>query len=114
LTTKKNMVSLTEQAAKKVLSHLEKRGQGYGITIGVKTTGCSGMAYKLEYVDSPPVTRDWMSYDSYGVKIWVNGRDLPYLNGLTMDWKKQGLNEGFDFVNPNEKDRCGCGESFRV
>lgn len=108
------MVSLTERAAKKVLTHIEKRGKGQGITIGVKTTGCSGMAYKLEYVDHPPVTRDWIGYSSYGVKIWVNGKDLPYLNGLTMDWKKQGLNEGFDFVNPNEKDRCGCGESFRV
>ncbi len=108
------MVSLTERAAKKVLTHIEKRGKGQGITIGVKTTGCSGMAYKLEYVDHAPVTRDWMQYTSHGVKIWVNGKDLPYLNGLTMDWKRQGLNEGFDFSNPNEKDRCGCGESFRI
>lgn len=108
------MVSLTERAAKKVLTHIEKRGKGQGITIGVKTTGCSGMAYKLEYVDHAPVTRDWMQYTSHGVKIWVNGKDLPYLNGLTMDWKRQGLNEGFDFANPNEKDRCGCGESFRI
>lgn len=55
-----------------------------------------------------------MKYDSHGVTIWVNGKDLPYLEGLTMDWKREGLNEGFDFVNPNEKDRCGCGESFRI
>ncbi len=108
------MVSLTEKAAKKVLTHLEKRGKGHGITIGVRTTGCSGLAYKLEYIDVPPVTRDWMKYDSHGVTIWVNGKDLPYLEGLTMDWKREGLNEGFDFVNPNEKDRCGCGESFRI
>jgi len=108
------MITLTELAAKKVLTHLEQRGQGVGITIGVRTTGCSGLAYKLEYVDAPPVTRDWMTYDSYGVKIYVNGRDLPYVNGLIMDYKRQGLNEGFEFVNPNERDRCGCGESFRV
>ncbi len=108
------MVSLTERAAKKVLTHLEKRGKGKGITIGVRTTGCSGLAYKLEYVDVPPITRDWMTYNSNGVTIWVNGKDLPYLDGLTMDWKREGLNEGFDFINPKERDRCGCGESFRV
>jgi iron-sulfur cluster assembly protein len=82
--------------------------------IGIKTTGCSGLAYKLEYVYNHPVTRDYMTYDSNGIKIWVNGRDLPYIDGMTMDWKRQGLNEGFDFVNGKEKDRCGCGESFRV
>jgi iron-sulfur cluster assembly protein len=108
------MIQLTEKAAKKVQQHLTKRGQGVGIMIGVRTTGCSGLAYKLEYVDVPPVTRDWMTYDSQGVKIYVNGRDLPYVNGLTMDYRRQGLNEGFEFVNPNERDRCGCGESFRV
>lgn len=108
------MVTLTEIAAKKVKTHIDKRGKGQGIMIGVKTTGCSGLAYKLEYVDSPPVTRDWMTYDSHGVRVWVNGKDLPYVNGLTMDYKRQGLNEGFEFINPNEKDRCGCGESFRI
>ena len=108
------MIQLTELAARKVKSHLEKRGKGIGVTIGVRTTGCSGLAYKLEYVDTPPLTRDWMSYDSHGIKIYVNGRDLPYVNGLTMDYKRQGLNEGFEFINPNEKDRCGCGESFRI
>jgi iron-sulfur cluster assembly protein len=108
------MIELTELAAKKVKQHLAKRGQGEGIMIGVRTTGCSGLAYKLEYVDVAPVTRDWMTYDSNGVKIYVNGKDLPYVNGLTMDYKRQGLNEGFEFINPNERDRCGCGESFRV
>lgn len=108
------MIQLTEIAAKKVKTQIEKRGKGQGIMLGVKTTGCSGLAYKLEYIDSPPLTRDWMTYDSYGIKIWVNGKDLPYLNGITMDYKRQGLNEGFEFINPNEKDRCGCGESFRV
>jgi len=108
------MIQLTEIAAKKVQQQLSKRGRGLGIMIGVRTTGCSGLAYKLEYVDNPPVTRDYMTYDSNGIKIWVNGRDLPYIDGMTMDWKRQGLNEGFDFVNGKEKDRCGCGESFRV
>lgn len=108
------MIHLTELAARKVLQNIAKRGQGLGITIGVKPTGCSGFAYKLEYIDNPPVTRDWHRCESNGVSIWVNGRDLPYIEGLTMEWKKQGLNEGFDFINNKEKDRCGCGESFRV
>ena len=108
------MIQITETAAKKVQQQLSKRGKGLGIMIGIRTTGCSGLAYKLEYVDNPPVTRDYMTYDSNGIKIWVNGRDLPYIDGMTMDWKRQGLNEGFDFINDKEKDRCGCGESFRV
>lgn len=108
------MITLTELAAKKVLNHLDKRSKGVGIMIGVRTTGCSGLAYKLECVDVPPATRDWMTYDSHGVKIYVNGRDLPYVNGLTMDYRRQGLNEGFEFINPNERDRCGCGSSFRI
>ena len=108
------MITLTETAAKRVLKHIEKRGQGAGISIGVRTTGCSGLAYKLEYVDNPPATRDWMTYDSHGVKIWVNGKDLPYVDGMIMDFKRQGLNEGFEFINPREKDRCGCSESFRI
>jgi iron-sulfur cluster assembly protein len=108
------MIELTEVAAKKVIKQIEKRGTGVGIMIGVRTTGCSGLAYKLEYVDQAPVTRDWMGYTSHGVKIYVNGKDLPYVDGLTMDYRRQGLNEGFEFINPKERDRCGCGESFRV
>lgn len=108
------MIQLTEIAAKKVLKHIEKRGKGVGITVGVRTTGCSGLAYKLEYVDAPPITRDWMQYTSHGVSVYVNGKDLPYVSGLVMDYKRQGLNEGFEFINPNETARCGCGESFKV
>lgn len=108
------MISLTERAAEKVRSNLQKRGKGLGIRIGVKTTGCSGLAYVLEYVDTPPITRDQFVYDHYGVKIYVDGKSHVYLDGLVMDWAKQGLNEGFEFINPQEKDRCGCGESFRV
>lgn len=108
------MIYLTELAARKVKSHLEKRGRGLGITIGVRTTGCSGLAYKLEYIDSLPDTGEYMSFNSEGVMILVSQKDLPYVTGLTMDFKRQGLNEGFEFINPNEKDRCGCGESFQV
>jgi iron-sulfur cluster assembly protein len=80
----------------------------------VRTTGCSGLAYFLEYVDIEPSKQDFVLYESNGVKIWVDPKSLPYVSGMEMDWIKQGLNEGFDFVNPNERDRCGCGESFRV
>jgi iron-sulfur cluster assembly protein len=108
------MITLTELAAQKVQQKLQQRGQGVGITVGVRTTGCSGLAYKLEYIDSPPITQDWFKYESHGVSVWVNGQDTPYINGLTMDYKRQGLNEGFEFINPNETARCGCGESFRI
>lgn len=108
------MITLTEVAAKKVLKHIEKRGKGIGIMVGVRTTGCSGLAYKLEYIDTPFATQDWMIYESNGITVWVNSKDTPYINGLTMDYKRQGLNEGFEFINPNETARCGCGESFKV
>ena len=108
------MISMTERAAKKVAQVIEKRGKGLGIRIGVKTTGCSGLAYVLEYVDSVPVTRDQFVYESHGVKVWVDGRSSPYVNGVEVDYVRTGLNEGFEFNNPNERDRCGCGESFRV
>jgi iron-sulfur cluster assembly protein len=108
------MITLTELAADKIRQQLEKRGHGLGIRIGVKTTGCSGLAYVLEFVDTAPVTRDQFVYEDHGVKVWVDGRSMPYVNGVTMDWQKQGLNEGFEFINPNESGRCGCGESFRV
>jgi len=106
------MISLTPLAADKVKSHLKHRGKGYGIKIGVKTTGCSGLAYTLEYVDDP--MQEDLSFVSEGVHIFVDPKAMPYLEGLTMDWTKKGLNEGFDFINPNERDRCGCGESFRI
>lgn len=107
-------ILLTQLAAKKVQTQLSKRGKGLGIMIGIRTTGCSGLAYKLEYVDILPHDSDFITYDSNGVSVFVNKKDLPYVDGLTMDYKRQGLNEGFEFTNPNERDRCGCGESFRV
>lgn len=108
------MITLTELAAQKVQQKIQQRGQGIGISVGVKTTGCSGLAYVLEYIDNPPITRDWMQYSSHGVTVWVNGKDTVYLSATVIDWKRQGLNEGFEFVNPNETARCGCGESFRI
>ena len=106
------MISLTENAAERVKANLEKRGKGLGIRVGVKTTGCSGLAYVLEYVDKI-VSGDHI-YEQHGVHIYVDGKSLVYLEGLEMDWVTQGLNEGFEFRNPNEKNRCGCGESFNV
>jgi len=108
------MITLSELAAKKIKQNLDKRGKGIGIRIGVKTTGCSGLAYVLEYVDHAPVTRDQFVYESHGVTVWIDGKSAVYINGLEMDWVRNGLNEGFDFTNPNERDRCGCGESFRI
>lgn len=108
------MINLTEQAADKIKESIEKRGKGLGIKVGVKTTGCSGMAYTLEYVDTLPLTKDHFCYEHHGAKVWTDGKSLVYLNGLTMDWTKKGLNEGFEFINPNESARCGCGESFSI
>lgn len=106
------MISLTELAAEKVKTHLKARGKGYGIKVGVKTTGCSGLSYTLEYVDDPKDQE--LSFVSHNVHVFADHKAMVYLNGLELDWMKKGLNEGFEFKNPNETDRCGCGESFRV
>ena len=106
------MISLTEKAAQKVKSHIERRGKGQGIRVGVKTTGCSGLAYVLEFVDAPEDIDE--RFLSNGVNVYVNPRSLVYVDGLSIDYLKKGLNEGFEFVNPNEKSRCGCGESFNI
>lgn len=109
------MISLTETAAKKIKQQLEKRGKGLGIKIGVKTTGCSGLAYTLEYFDK--FNEDGSLYHITGtgdVMVIVDRKHEPYLTGLIVDYVRNGLNEGFEFKNPNERDRCGCGESFRV
>jgi iron-sulfur cluster assembly protein len=106
------MITMTELASRKTKLSLEKRGKGLGIKVGVRTTGCSGLAYVLEYVDSPLETDT--IYESNGVKIFVDPKNIPYLEGMEIDWKRNGLNEGFDFINSLEKARCGCGESFTV
>ena len=105
-------VSMTEAAAKHVSQFLEKRGKGIGLRVGVKTSGCSGMAYKLEFADA--ADPDDHVFESHGVKVLVDPRSLPYLEGTELDYTREGLNEGFKFNNPNVKDACGCGESFNV
>jgi iron-sulfur cluster assembly protein len=108
------MITVTDTANKKILQLLSRRGKGIGIRLGVKTTGCSGLAYTLEYVDSYTVEEGVTNFAQPEFVVLVDAKNLVYLNGLTMDWVRNGLNEGFDFKNPNERDRCGCGESFRV
>jgi iron-sulfur cluster assembly protein len=108
------MITLTDRAAKKIQQQLIKRKRGIGIRIGVKTTGCSGLAYVLEYVDEYVADIGVINYAQQDFVVLVSKKDEPYLRGITIDWVRNGLNEGFDFQNPNERDRCGCGESFRV
>ena len=107
------MISLTDQAYTKVKRLLQAKNYA-GIRLGVKTTGCSGLAYVLEYVDSIEYEVGVTNYAQPDFAVLVSFKDEPYLKGLTMDWVRNGLNEGFEFNNPNERDRCGCGESFRV
>ena len=105
-------VSLTESAAKHVESYLDSRGKGVGIRLAVKTTGCSGLMYVIEPVDSP-LAED-VQFSSQGVDVYVDPKSLVYVDGTEMDYVKQGLNEGFEFKNPNVQNECGCGESFTV
>jgi len=105
-------ITLTERAAQQVQRQLAKRGAGVGLRLGVKPAGCSGLAYKLEFVDQ--IDAHDLAFESHGVKIVVDPKSLPYIDGTELDFVRQGLNESFRFNNPNEKDRCGCGESFRV
>lgn len=106
------MITVTDTAAKKIKANLEKRGKGIAIRIGIKTTGCSGLAYIMEYVDE--LTIDDILLSDNGAVIAVDPKSLPMVAGITVDYVRQGLNEGFEFINPLEKDRCGCGESFRI
>jgi iron-sulfur cluster assembly protein len=106
------MITVTNTAAKKIKQQITKRGKGEGLRIGVKTTGCSGLAYVLEYVDNP--NPEDQCIECEGCKLFVDPKSCVYLQGLEIDFVRNGLNEGFEFRNPNERDRCGCGESFRV
>ncbi len=108
------MITLTETAATKIKSQLIKRGKGVGIRIGVKTTGCSGLAYVLEYVDNYEYEAGVTNFSQKDFVVLVSHKHLPYLEGMIIDYVRNGLNEGFEFRNPNERDRCGCGESFRI
>lgn len=105
-------ITLTEKAAQHISRYIEKRGKGQGIRLGVRTTGCSGLAYKLEFVDQPEQAD--LTFQSFGVSVFVDPKSLPYIDGTELDFAKEGLNEGFKFNNPNVKNECGCGESFQV
>ena len=105
-------VLLTDRAAEHVQRYMARRGKGVGLRIGVKTTGCSGLAYKLEYADT--VLPEDHRFDSHGVTVLVDPKSLPYIDGTELDFVREGLNEGFKFQNPNVKSECGCGESFNV
>lgn len=105
-------ISLTEAAAEHVQRQLEQRGAGLGIRVGIKTTGCSGMAYVLEFVDEQDESDN--VFEGFGVKVFVDPKSLVYIDGTAMDFRKEGVNEGFRFTNPNVTGECGCGESFQV
>ena len=108
------MITLTDSAIKKVRMMLVKRGKGIGIRLNVKTTGCSGLAYVLEYVDDVVHEVGVTNYAQSDFSVLVDAKAEVYLRGLVVDYVRNGLNEGFEFRNPNERDRCGCGTSFRI
>jgi iron-sulfur cluster assembly protein len=105
-------ITMTDNAANHVRRSLEKRGKGVGLRLAVKTSGCSGLAYTLEFADEPQP--DDLSFESHGVQLLVDAHSLPFLEGTELDFVREGLNEGFKFHNPNAKASCGCGESFAV
>ncbi len=105
-------VTLTDNAARHIERSLSKRGKGVGLRLAVKTSGCSGLAYAIEFADEA-LPEDQV-FDSHGLKLLVDARSLPFLDGTELDFVREGLNEGFQFHNPNAKANCGCGESFAV
>lgn len=106
------MIRITENAAKHINNYLTKRGKGLGVRLGVKTSGCSGMAYNLEFVDE--ASAEDLVFEEHGARVYIDPKSLVYLDGTQVDYTKEGLQEGFKFENPNVKDSCGCGESFHV
>ena len=105
-------ITLTESAATRVQNYMKNRGKGVGLRLSVKTSGCSGMAYSLEFADE--FDEEDLTFESLGVKLLVDQKSLAYLDGTELDYAREGLNEGFKFNNPNVKNSCGCGESFSV
>jgi len=106
------VITLTEKAAQHVRGYIAKRGKGVGLRVGVRTSGCSGLAYKLEFADA--VNAEDHQFESHGVKVLVDPKSLQFIDGTELDYTREGLNEGFKFRNPRVKDECGCGESFNV
>jgi len=105
-------VTLTEKAAKQIAKQLEKRGKGLGLRLGVKKAGCSGFAYTIDYADT--LAQDDRVFEQYGVKVVIKAGELAYLDGVEIDFAREGINEAFRFNNPKAKGTCGCGESFTV
>lgn len=105
-------ITLTQAAADRVQTFLKNRGRGLGLRLGVRTSGCSGMAYVIEFVDTPDA--DDQVFEDHGVKVFIDPKSLLYLDGTEVDFTREGLNEGFKFNNPNVKAECGCGESFTI
>jgi len=105
-------ITLTAKAADRIRHFMEQRGKGVALRLGVKTTGCSGMAYIMEYADS--IEDDDVVFEEHGIRVIINPKSLVYLDGTELDYTREGLNEGFRFNNPNVKEMCGCGESFNV
>jgi iron-sulfur cluster assembly protein len=105
-------VSLTENAANQIKKQLEKRGKGIGLKLGIKKSGCSGYAYALDYADA--LAENDVVFENFGVKIIVQEADLPVVDGIEVDYRREGINAAFQFNNPNVKGTCGCGESFSV
>lgn len=105
-------LSVTPKAARQIRKALEQRGGGFGLRVAIKTSGCSGYAYALEFAEAPSV--EDLSFESEGVHLLVDAKSLPMVAGTQLDWVREGLNEGFKFNNPNASATCGCGESFTV
>lgn len=105
-------ITLTENAARHVRKSLDKRGKGVGLRLGVRTSGCSGLAYRVEFADD--FEPGDIQFESNGVKVLVDPKSLAFLDGLELDYVREGINEAFKFNNPNVKEQCGCGESFSV
>ncbi|MBF1235100.1 MAG: iron-sulfur cluster assembly protein IscA [Lautropia mirabilis] len=105
-------VTLTEAAARHIDRYIARRGKGIGPRLGVKTSGCSGLSYKLEYADSQQESD--LVFESHGVRVFIDPKSLAYIDGTELDFVREGLNEGFKFNNPNVRNECGCGESFNI
>ena len=105
-------ITLTEKAAKQIAKQLEKRGRGLGLGLGVRKAGCSGFAYVVDYADE--LGEADFVFEQHGVKVVVKPNDMPLLDGIEIDYTREGINEAFRFNNPKAKGTCGCGESFTV
>jgi len=105
-------ITLTESAARHVAAQMQRRGKGAGLRLGVRTSGCSGFAYQLDFADEADPSD--LAFESHGVKVFVDRKNLPFVDGTELDFVREGLNEGFRFNNPNVAAECGCGESFSV